>query len=90
MVKALSLTDIEKMLMSSPADESLATLLDFVKREPQNERGWYLLGGIYRRHQMWPEAINAYGKAKMLSPDGPADAAIESIYSTLRAHHIEL
>ena len=90
MMKALSLSEIEKLLMTSSAEESFSALLDFVKREPQNERGWYLLGGIYRRQQMWAEAIDAYNRSKMISPDGPADAAIESIYETLRTARVEI
>ncbi|MCQ2137788.1 MAG: tetratricopeptide repeat protein [Bacteroidales bacterium] len=90
MVKTLSLADIEKLLIDGRTEESVSALHSLLKCEPQNDRGWYLLGSIYHRGQMWAEAIDAYGKAKMLSPDGPADAAIESIYGTLRAHHIEL
>ena len=57
---------------------------DFVKREPSEPQGWYLLGNLYRRQQLWGDAINALNKAKHLDPDGPADAAIESIYNIIR------
>ena len=89
MAKTLSVADIEHMLIAGKTEDSVHALLDIVKREPQNDRGWYLLGDIYRRSGMWAEAIGAFGKAKMISPDGPADAAIESIYEVLRARHIE-
>ena len=43
-----------------------------------------MLGNLYRRQQLWGEAINHLNKAKLLDPDGPADAAIESIYNIIR------
>ena len=61
-----------------------------MKAEPGNAQGWYLLGNLYRRQQLWGDAINALGKAKMLDPDGPADAAIESIYDIIRFVNVDL
>jgi uncharacterized protein HemY len=43
-----------------------------------------MLGNLYRRQQLWGDAINMLNKAKLLDPDGPADAAIESIYNIIR------
>ena len=59
-------------------------MCDYVKRQPDDSQGWYMLGNLYRRQQLWGDAINALGKARMLDPDGPAEAAIESIYDILR------
>ena len=82
--KLPSLTEIEALLRAGELEEAHQSLRDFVKREPDNPQGWYLLGNLYRRQQMWGDAINAWNKAKMLDPDGPADAAIESIYNIIR------
>jgi cytochrome c-type biogenesis protein CcmH/NrfG len=79
-----TLVNIEKTLAEGRVEEAFIALQDFLKAEPNSAKGWYLLGGIYRRQQMWGEAINSYGKAKMIEPDGPADAAIESIYDIIR------
>ena len=79
-----TLVKIEKTLAEGRVEEAFIALQDFLKAEPNSAKGWYLLGGIYRRQQMWGEAINSYGKAKMIEPDGPADAAIESIYDIIR------
>lgn len=79
-----TLVNIERTLAEGKIEEAFTALQDFLKAEPNSAKGWYLLGGIYRRQQMWGEAINAYGKAKMIEPDGPADAAIESIYDIIR------
>ena len=79
-----TLVNIEKTLAEGRIEEAFIALQDFLKAEPNSAKGWYLLGGIYRRQQMGGEAINSYGKAKMIEPDGPADAAIESIYDIIR------
>ena len=85
-----TLVNIEKTLAEGKIEAAFTALQDFLKSEPNNAKGWYLLGGIYRRQQMWGEAINAYGKAKMIEPGGPADAAIESIYDIIRFVNTDL
>jgi len=78
------LPEIEALLRAGQLEEAHQSLRDYVKRQPGDAQGWYLLGNIFRRQQLWGDAINALGKAKMLDPDGPADAAIESIYDIIR------
>jgi cytochrome c-type biogenesis protein CcmH/NrfG len=85
-----SLIEIEKTLSQGGIEKAFTELTDFLKVNPDNAKGWYLLGGIYRRQQLWGEAINAYNKAKMIEPDGPADAAIESIYDIIRFVNTDL
>ena len=82
--KPLLLTDIEVLLRDGRLEEAHQSLRDHVRREPSDPQGWYMLGNLYRRQQMWGEAINSLNKAKLLDPDGPADAAIESIYNIIR------
>ena len=82
--KPVTLSDIEALLRASELEEAHQSLRDLLAREPGNARGWYMLGNIYRRQQLWGDAINALNKSKMLDPDGPADAAIESIYNIIR------
>ena len=78
------LIEIEALLRAGELEEAHQSLCDYVKRSPGDAHGWCLLGNIYRRQQLWGDAINALGKAKQLDPEGPADAAIESIYNILR------
>ena len=78
------LPEIEALLRAGQLEEAHQSLKDYVKRDPDNPQGWYLLGNLYRRQELWGEAINHLNKAKMLDPDGPADAAIESIYDIIR------
>ena len=79
-----TLSEIEALLRAGQLEEAHQSLCDYVKRQPDDAQGWYMLGNLYRRQQLWGEAINHLNKAKMLDPDGPADAAIESIYNIIR------
>ena len=78
-----NLVEIEALLRAGQLEEAHQSLCAYVKQEPRDAQAWYMLGNIYRRQQLWGEAINALGKAKMLDPEGPADAAIDSIYDIL-------
>ena len=78
------LIEIEKILAAGRVQEATEQVLPLLQNEPENAGAWYLLGGIYRREQLWGEAINAYNRAKMIEPEGPAAAAIESIYDIIR------
>ncbi len=79
-----TITEIEKIVASGQLDQALEELQGIVEADPQNAQAWMLIGGIYRRYQMWGEAINAYNKAKFIDPEGPAAAAVESIYEIIR------
>ncbi len=86
----LTTLEIEALLREGKIDMAYDQLELLLKREPDNAHGWYLLGGIYRRQQLWGDAINAYNKAKMIDPDGPAAVAIESIYEILNFRNTDL
>lgn len=86
----LTTLEIEALLRESKLEESYTQLNALLEREPGNAYGWYLLGGIYRRQQLWGEAINAYNKAKMIDPDGPAAVAIEAIYEILNFRNTDM
>lgn len=86
----LTTLEIEALLREGKGDEAYHQLNMLLEREPDNSYAWYLLGGIYRRQQLWGDAINAYNKAKMIDPEGPADVAIESIYEILNFRNTDL
>ena len=88
--KPLTLAGIEALLRAGQLEEAHQSLRDYVKREPGDAQGWYMLGNLYRRQQLWGEAINHLTRAKLLDPDGPADAAIESIYDIIRFVNVDL
>ena len=84
------LIEIEKMLCGNRVEEAYDTLQILLKQEPTNSQAWYLLCNLFRRHQMWGDAINAYNQAKLIEPDGPAAIAIEAIYDILRYRNTDL
>ena len=85
-----TLSEIEALLRAGKLEEAHQSLCDYVKGQPDDAQGWYMLGNLYRRQQLWGEAINHLNRAKLLDPDGPADAAIESIYDIIRFVNTDL
>lgn len=86
----LTTLEIEALLREGKVETAYEQLNLLLEKEPKNSSAWYLLGGIYRRQQLWGEAINAYNKAKMIDPHGPAAIAIESIYEILNFRNTDL
>ena len=82
--------EIERPVASGHPDEAREELEKLLASEPDNSHAWFLLGGIYRRHELWGDAINAYNRAKLIDPEGPAAAAIESIYDILHFVNVDL
>lgn len=85
-----NLLEIEQTLRDGEIEKAHEELLKFLEKEPNNDSAWYLLGGIFRRQQLWGEAINALNKAKFLNPSGPAAHAIDSIYEIIRFQNTDL
>ena len=86
----LTTLQIESLLRENRVTDAYNALVLLLEKDPNNSHAWYLLGGIYRHQQLWGDAINAYNKAKLIDPDGPAATAIESIYEILRFVNTDL
>ncbi len=86
----LTTLEIEALLRECRLEEAYNQLNILLEKEPKNAYAWYLLGGIYRRQQLWGDAINAYNKAKMIDPTGPAATAIEAIYEILNYRNTDM
>ncbi len=86
----LTTLEIEALLREGRLEEAYDQLNLLLEQEPKNAYAWYLLGGIYRRQQLWGDAINAYNKAKMIDPTGPAATAIEAIYEILNYRNTDM
>ena len=80
----MTIKEIETLIQEGRLGDAYDALSLFLATQPGNARGWFLLGNIYRVKQQWCEAVAAYNKAKMIDPEGPADAAIESIFNVAR------
>ncbi len=88
--EVMTVLEIEALLRESKVDEAYSQLLNLLSVDDNNAYAWYLLGGIYRRQQMWGEAINAYNRAKLIDPASPAATAIDSIYEILNFRNTDL
>lgn len=81
--RIITTVEIEALMREGLNGEAYNQLNTLLEKEPKNAYGWYLLGTLFRRQQMWGEAINAYNKSKLLEPEGPAAAAVDSVYEIL-------
>lgn len=85
-----TLVEIEGILAKGKMEEAYEMLNSYIATNSEDAQAWYLLGSMYRRQELWGDAINAYNKAKLLDPQGPAAAAIESIYDVLHFVNTDL
>ena len=51
MIMAKNLLEIEQLLREGEIATAHQELEEFLKKEPENAQGWYLMGGILRREQ---------------------------------------
>lgn len=90
MIIMATLVEIEGILAKGKIEEAYEMLNSYIATNSEDAQAWYLLGSMYRRQELWGDAINAYNKAKLLDPQGPAAAAIESIYDVLHFVNTDL
>ena len=75
----VTITEIEKLIAAGRLDDARDEIERLLVLEPQNSQAW-----------LWGDAINAYNRAKLIDPEGPAAAAIESIYDIIRFVNTDL
>lgn len=63
--------------------EAESILLEELKRTPQEDQIFYLLGNIQRKKSNWQEALQYYAQAIEINPDSPATHAREMIVQIL-------
>lgn len=81
--RIITAVEIEALMREGRNEEALANLFTLLKKEPKNSYAWYLLGNLYSRQQLYPQALEAYNNAKLLEPDGPAAAAVDWVVEQL-------
>ena len=83
-----TIQEIKDMLSRSEGVEALNAADEIVKDKATNREtlamAYYLRGNAYRQQGNVRMALNSYLESMELDPDGPADAAIESIYNIIR------
>ncbi len=50
-------------------EELIKRMKDRLAKEPQNPKGWFLLGRLYASQAQWPKAHEAFLKAHQLNPE---------------------
>ncbi|MDD2537925.1 MAG: hypothetical protein WC377_00825 [Bacteroidales bacterium] len=61
--------------------ETIEELEKYVKTPEgsHDQNAWYKLGGLYRQHEKWGDALNAYAKCMELGASNAAREATEAI-----------
>ncbi|MBR5398254.1 MAG: tetratricopeptide repeat protein [Bacteroidales bacterium] len=75
--RIISAVEVEALMREGRNEEAHSSLSALLKKEPKNSYAWYLLGNLYSRQKLFPQALDAYRNAKLLEPDGPAAAAVD-------------
>lgn len=81
--RLITAVEVEALMMEGKNEEAYNHLDAILRKNPGDAYSWYLLGCIYRRQQLWREALFAFNKAKLIEPEGPAAAAFDSVYGFL-------
>ena len=75
--RIITAVEIEALMREGRNEEAHSNLSALLKKEPKNSYAWYLLGNLYSRQKLFPQALEAYKNAKLLAPDGPAAPAVD-------------
>ncbi len=75
--RLITAVEIEALMREGRNEEARSNLSSLLKEEPKNAYAWYLLGNLYSRQKLYPQALEAYNNAKLLEPDGPAASAVD-------------
>ena len=81
------LTDI---INSNDCNNSLITLSEHITQNPTDDNAYYLRGNIYRKMNLFGDALNDYHKALELNPQSPASVAIEILNDILEYRNTDL
>ena len=81
--RIITAVEVEALMREGKNEEAYNELNSILKENPDDAYSWYLLGCIYKRQQLWREALVAFNKAKLIEPDGPAAAAFDAVYEIL-------
>ncbi|MBR4801534.1 MAG: tetratricopeptide repeat protein [Bacteroidales bacterium] len=81
--RIITAVEVEALMREGRNEEAHNSLSALLKKEPKNSYAWYLLGNLYSRQQLYPQALEAYNNAKLLEPDGPAAAAVDWVVEQL-------
>ena len=82
--RIISAVEVEALMREGRNEEAHSCLSALLKKEPNNSYAWYLLGNLYSRQKLFPQALDAYRNAKLLEPDGPAASALDWVVECMK------
>jgi cytochrome c-type biogenesis protein CcmH/NrfG len=71
-------------------ENSLALLNEHIVQHPADDNAYYLRGNIYRKMNLFGDALNDYYKALELNPQSEAAIAIEILNEILEFRNTDL
>ncbi|MBO6118242.1 MAG: tetratricopeptide repeat protein [Bacteroidales bacterium] len=66
------LDGIRSLTEKEEYDKALQEVNKLLETSPYNDTAWYLKGNIYKKQEMWQDAINSYTQAIAINPKNPA------------------
>ena len=70
--------------------KNIAELSEYITLNPMDDNAYYLRGNIYRKMEMFGNALNDYRKAVELNPQSLAVIAIEILNEILEYRNTDL
>lgn len=66
------LDGIRSLTEKEEYNKALQEVNQLLETNPDNDTAWYLKGNIYKKQEMWQDAINSYTQAIAINPKNPA------------------
>ena len=82
--------ELTNIISSSDLNNLLVTLSEHIVQNPTDDNAYYLRGNIYRKMNLFGDALNDYHKALELNPQSPAIVAIEILNDILEYRNMDL
>jgi tetratricopeptide (TPR) repeat protein len=71
-------------------ENSLIFLNEYIAQNPVDDNAYYLRGNVYRKMNLFGDALNDYHKAVELNPQSEAAVAIEILNEILEFRNVDL
>ncbi len=79
----MDLLEIQQIIEKGDLAKAKSLLDEYIAKNKNDDKAYFLLGNIYRRSEDWQNTINSFQKAIDINPESPAVAAKENIYKIL-------
>jgi len=69
---------------------AITELSEYILLNPMDDNAYYMRGNVYRKMEMFGDALNDYSKAVALNPQSPAVITIEILNEILAYRNTDL